>query len=59
MRRTLGGGRFGAKGIVAGTPWYMSPEQAAGTAHRINGADDLPRGYLWAAVISRTVRAIR
>jgi predicted ATPase/class 3 adenylate cyclase len=29
------------RGIISGTPWYMSPEQAEGTAHRIDGRTDV------------------
>jgi class 3 adenylate cyclase/predicted ATPase len=31
----------GERGMVSGTPWYMSPEQAEGTAHRIDGRTDV------------------
>jgi class 3 adenylate cyclase/predicted ATPase len=36
-------GRAGGreKGIITGTPWYMSPEQVTGTAHRIDGRTDI------------------
>ncbi len=33
------GGR--EKGIISGTPYYMSPEQVAGMAHRIDGRTDI------------------
>jgi len=33
------GGR--QKGVISGTPWYMSPEQVGGTAHRIDGRIDI------------------
>jgi urea ABC transporter urea binding protein len=33
------GGR--EKGMVSGTPWYMSPEQVTGIAHRIDGRTDV------------------
>ena len=31
----------GEKGAVSGTPYYMSPEQTAGAAHRIDGRTDV------------------
>ena len=39
LDETRSGGR--EKGIVSGTPWYMSPEQATGAAHRIDGRIDI------------------
>src|SRR5262245_12813589 len=33
------GGR--EKGVLSGTPWYMSPEQASGAAHRLDGRMDI------------------
>jgi class 3 adenylate cyclase/predicted ATPase len=29
------------KGVVSGTPWYMSPEQVGGAAHRVDGRTDI------------------
>jgi serine/threonine protein kinase/tetratricopeptide (TPR) repeat protein len=36
---TQAGGR--EKGMISGTPWYMSPEQTSGVAHRIDGRTDI------------------
>jgi serine/threonine protein kinase/predicted ATPase len=39
LDETRAGG--GEKGVVSGTPCYMSPEQVAGSAHRIDGRTDI------------------
>jgi class 3 adenylate cyclase/tetratricopeptide (TPR) repeat protein len=31
----------GERGVISGTPWYMSPEQMTGIAHRIDGRTDI------------------
>jgi TOMM system kinase/cyclase fusion protein len=39
LDETQAGGR--ERGMITGTPCYMSPEQAAGAAHRIDGRTDI------------------
>jgi serine/threonine protein kinase/predicted ATPase len=39
LDETKAGGQ--AKGIISGTPYYMSPEQVTGAAHRIDGRTDI------------------
>jgi serine/threonine protein kinase/predicted ATPase len=39
LDESLTGG--GQRGVVSGTPWYMSPEQIEGAAHRIDGRTDV------------------
>jgi class 3 adenylate cyclase/tetratricopeptide (TPR) repeat protein len=39
LDESLAGGK--EKGVITGTPWYMSPEQVSGAAHRIDGRTDI------------------